>query len=79
MRVLLLAGGLGTRLRPLTETVPKCLVPIAGRPLLDYWLDRFGEAALREIRINTHHLPDSVRAYIAADQRHRPVPDERGL
>jgi mannose-1-phosphate guanylyltransferase len=65
VRVLLLAGGLGTRLRPLTDTVPKCLVPIAGRPLLDYWLDRFGEAGLRQIRINTHHLPDAVRAYIA--------------
>lgn len=64
-RVLLLAGGLGTRLRPITDTVPKCLVPIAGRPLLDYWLDLFGEAGLREIRINTHHLPDAVRAYIA--------------
>jgi len=64
-RVLLLAGGLGTRLRPITDAVPKCLVPIAGRPLLDYWLDRFAEAGLSDIRINTHHLPDAVRAYIA--------------
>jgi mannose-1-phosphate guanylyltransferase len=64
-RVLLLAGGLGTRLRPITDTVPKCLVPIAGRPLLDYWLDRFAEAGLSEVRINTHHLPDAVREYIA--------------
>lgn len=65
VRVLLLAGGLGTRLKPITNTVPKCLVPIAGRPLLDYWLDLFGEAGLREIRINTHHLPEAVRAYMA--------------
>ena len=64
VRVLLLAGGLGTRLRPLTETTPKCLVPIAGRPLLDYWFDRLAEAGLRDVRINTHHLPDRVRAYI---------------
>jgi mannose-1-phosphate guanylyltransferase len=63
-RVLLLAGGLGTRLKPITDTVPKCLVPISGQPLLDYWLDLFGEAGLREIRINTHHLPDAVRDYI---------------
>jgi len=63
-RVLLLAGGLGSRLRPLTDELPKCLVPIAGRPLLDYWFDRFAEAGLREIRINTHHLPERVRAYI---------------
>jgi mannose-1-phosphate guanylyltransferase len=64
-RVLLLAGGLGTRLKPITDTVPKCLVPIAGRPLLDYWLDLFREAGLREIRINTHHLPEAVRSYMA--------------
>ena len=43
-KALLLAGGLGTRLRPLTDTIPKCLVPIAGRPLLDYWVDRLAEA-----------------------------------
>jgi mannose-1-phosphate guanylyltransferase len=64
VRVLLLAGGLGTRLKPLTDAVPKCLIPIAGRPLLDYWLDLFGEAGLRHIRINTHHLPEAVRDYI---------------
>src|SRR5262249_44859435 len=64
-RALLLAGGLGTRLRPLTDTVPKCLIPIGGRPLLDYWLDLFSEAGLRDIRINNHHLPELVRDYIA--------------
>ncbi|HPD16886.1 MAG TPA: nucleotidyltransferase family protein [Planctomycetota bacterium] len=64
MKVLLLAAGLGTRLYPLTETVPKCLVPVAGRPLLDYWFDRLGEAGLREVLINTHHLAGRVRAYI---------------
>ena len=64
VKVLLLAAGLGTRLRPLTDTVSKCLVPIAGRPLLDYWFDRLAEAGLREVLINTHHLRDQVRAYI---------------
>ncbi len=39
MKALLLAAGLGTRLRPITDHVPKCLVPIHGRPLLDYWLE----------------------------------------
>jgi mannose-1-phosphate guanylyltransferase len=68
-RILLLAGGLGTRLKPITDTLPKCLVPIAGRPLLDYWLDLFGEAGLREIRINTHHLPEAVRGYMAEVNR----------
>ena len=62
-KVLLLAGGLGTRLRPLTDSVPKCLVPIRGRPLLDYWFDRFADAGIRDVLINTHHLPAQVRAY----------------
>ena len=64
VKVLLLAGGLGTRLRPLTHHVPKCLVPVAGRPLLEYWFDRFAEAEIRDVRINNHHLPEQVRAYI---------------
>jgi mannose-1-phosphate guanylyltransferase len=65
-KVLLLAGGLGTRLRPLTDTIPKCLVPIHGRPLLDYWFDAFARAGIADVLINTHHLPDHVRSYIAA-------------
>ena len=62
---LLLAAGLGTRLRPLTDSVPKCLVPIAGRPLLDIWIRRLTECDIREARINTHALAEVVRAYIA--------------
>lgn len=61
---LLLAAGLGTRLRPLTESVPKCLVPIRGRPLLAYWFDRLRDAGIRDVLINTHHLADQVRAFI---------------
>ena len=49
----------------MTDTIPKCLVPIAGRPLLDFWIDRLAEAGIREARINTHALADQVRAYIA--------------
>lgn len=64
VRAILLAAGLGTRLRPLTDSVPKCLVPIAGRPLLDYWVDRLIAAGVRDARINTHALADEVRTYI---------------
>ena len=63
-KVLLLAAGRGTRLRPVTDAVPKCLVPIDGRPLLDFWLDRFREASLREVLINTHHLRERVVDYL---------------
>ena len=65
MRALLLAAGLGTRLRPLTETVPKCLAEINGRPLLDYWLALLSHAGIGEILINLHHLPQPVEAYLA--------------
>jgi D,D-heptose 1,7-bisphosphate phosphatase len=63
-KALLLAGGLGTRLRPLTDAIPKCLVPIANRPLLDFWIDHLAEAGIREARVNTHARAEQVRAYI---------------
>jgi len=64
-RAIILAGGLGTRLRPLTDAVPKCLVPIAGRPLLAYWVDALARAGVREARVNNHAHADQVRAYVA--------------
>ena len=64
MKAFLLAAGEGTRLRPLTETTPKCLVPICGRPLLAYWFDLFRRYGVEEVTINTHHLVDQVRAYL---------------
>ncbi len=68
MRALLLAAGLGTRLRPLTLTVPKCLVPIHGKPLLDYWLDHLFAAGIERALINTHWLADAVAAHVAASR-----------
>ena len=65
VRALLLAGGLGTQLRPLTDTIPKCLVPIAGRSLLDYWIERLTEAGIAEARINTHAHADQIRNSIS--------------
>lgn len=65
MKALLLAAGLGTRLRPLTDTIPKCMVPIHGRPLLDYWLQLLTDAGVNEIAVNTSYLPDVVRDYVA--------------
>lgn len=65
MRALLLAAGLGTRLRPLTDHIPKCLVPIHGKPLLGYWLDLLLNNGVERILINTHYLPDVVRQFVA--------------
>lgn len=66
MRAVLLAAGLGTRLRPVTDHVPKCLVPVRGKPLLQYWLELLFENGIERILINTHYLPDSVRDFVYA-------------
>jgi len=64
VRALLLAAGLGTRLRPLTDTTPKCLVPIKGQPLLGIWLERLAQAGIGSFLINTHYLAEQVEAFI---------------
>lgn len=64
MRAVLLAAGRGTRLRPLTERVPKCLVPVAGEPLLGHWLALLARHGVDEVLVNTHHLAGQVRAYV---------------
>jgi mannose-1-phosphate guanylyltransferase len=61
---LLLAAGLGTRLRPITYSTPKCLVEIAGRPLLDYWIELLSGAGITDILINMHHLREKVDEYL---------------
>ena len=64
MKALLLAAGLGTRLRPLTLKMPKCLVPINDRPLLDYWLETLLRADIRSVMINLHYKADLVREFV---------------
>jgi mannose-1-phosphate guanylyltransferase len=66
MKAFLLAAGLGTRLRPLTDHVPKCLVTVGGRPLLDLWLDSLRAAGVDEVLVNLHHLPDVVRDHLVS-------------
>jgi mannose-1-phosphate guanylyltransferase len=72
-KALLLAGGLGTRLLPLTATTPKCLVKIAGKPLIEYWLDALERAAVLDVLVNTHHLHEQVRDYLEELGRRRPL------
>jgi len=66
MRALILAAGLGTRLRPLTNSIPKCLVPIKGQPLLDIWLNRLSQVNIGPFLINTSYLSSQVDAFIDA-------------
>ena len=64
MKAFLLAGGLGTRLRPLTDRTPKCLLPIQGTPLLQIWFDIFRQYYIDEVLINVHSHGDIVRSFI---------------
>ncbi len=63
-RALLLAAGLGTRLRPITDTIQKCLVPINGKPLIEYWLDTLSKAGIEEFLINTHYFAEQMKEYV---------------
>lgn len=72
MRAVLLAAGLGTRLRPLTDTVPKCLVEVGGRTLLDIWLDALAAVDVDEVLVNTHHLPEQVETHVARREGRSP-------
>lgn len=64
MKAILLAAGYGTRLRPLTNKTPKCLVPIKGKPLLEYWLDEVVRAGIKNIVVNTHYKAKVVEKFI---------------
>ena len=64
MKAFLLAAGLGTRLRPLTLSVPKCLVPINGKPLLQWWIELFSRHGIHEVMINTFYLREQVAEFI---------------
>ena len=64
MKALLLAGGLGTRLRPITDSIPKCLVPIHGKVLLEYWLENLSSVGIDEFLINTHYFHEQVESFI---------------
>src|SRR4029078_2878960 len=77
---MVLAAGLGTRMRPLTDTTPKPLVRIAGKPLIDHVLDRLADAGVEKAVVNVHHFAEQLIGHLA--QRARPriaISDERGL
>lgn len=77
-RAMVLAAGLGTRMRPLTETLPKPLVAVEGRPLIDHVLDRLAEAGVDTVIVNVHHFADLLTEHLSARRWPRiVVSDER--
>lgn len=65
LRGMVLAAGLGTRMRAVSETIPKPLVPLAGKPLIAYALESLEEAGVTEIVVNTHHLAAQIESFLA--------------
>ena len=57
---MIFAAGLGTRLKPLTDTMPKALVPLAGKPLLQWQVEKLRDAGITDIIVNVHHFPDMI-------------------
>jgi MurNAc alpha-1-phosphate uridylyltransferase len=79
---MVLAAGKGERMRPLTLHMPKPLVPLAGRPLIDHVLDRLAAAGVKTAIVNVHYLPEQLEAHLAARKGELPellVSDERGV
>ena len=66
MKAFLLAAGTGSRLRPITDHTPKCMLPIGDTLLLDLWLDALHRAEVDEVMVNLHHLPDIVLRHLQA-------------
>ena len=77
-KAMVFAAGLGTRMRPLTDRVPKPLVVVAGKPLIDHVLDRFAIVGIEKAIVNVHYLASQIEAHLAARKSPRIViSDER--
>ena len=77
-RAMVLAAGLGLRMRPITEKIPKPLVEVGGKPLIDHALDRLAGAEVELAVVNIHHFPDQMQRHLAARRKPRiVVSDER--
>ncbi len=75
---MLLAAGLGTRMRPLTDTQPKPMIPVGGRPMIDTLLDKLGEAGVSSVVVNMHYLADRLEKHLAGRKKPRIIlSDER--
>ena len=65
MKAMIFAAGLGTRLKPLTDTMPKALVPVNGKPLLEHIIEKMKTASFDEIIVNVHHFSEQIAGFLA--------------
>ena len=82
MKAMIFAAGLGTRLKPLTNTIPKALVPFAGKTLLQWQIEKLKAAGITDIVVNVHHFPDQIIDYLRENNNfgcHIQVSDEREM
>jgi NDP-sugar pyrophosphorylase family protein len=82
MKAMIFAAGLGTRLKPLTDTLPKALVPLAGKTLLQWQIEKLKAASITNIVVNVHHFPDMIIDYLKEKNNfdcHILVSDERDM
>jgi NDP-sugar pyrophosphorylase family protein len=68
MKAMIFAAGIGTRLRPLTDTLPKALVRVGGKPLLQWNIEKLIGAGIKDIVVNVHHFPDLIRDFLEMNQ-----------
>ncbi len=64
MKTMIFAAGLGTRLKPLTDTLPKALVPVAGRPLIEHVTEKLEKSGVKEAVVNVHHFADKIEQWV---------------
>ena len=69
MKAMIFAAGMGTRLKPLTDTIPKALVPLSGKPLLQHTIEKLKASGFNEIIINVHHFADMIIDFVLANDR----------
>ena len=82
MKAMIFAAGLGTRLKPLTDSMPKALLPLAGKTLLQWQIELLQQAGIQDIIINVHHFPDQIIDYLQEHHNfgcHITISDERDL
>lgn len=71
MKAMIFAAGLGSRLKPLTDTMPKALVPVAGRPMLEHVILKLKASGFTEIVINIHHFGEQIIDFLKANNEFR--------